>query len=61
MVGMTNAGGGSAALNFKIVGGTTAPSSPSENTIWVNTSTPISDWIFSASQPSRAFALEGSA
>lgn len=56
MVGMTNAGGGSAALNFKIVGGTTTPSSPSENTIWVNTSTPISDWIFSASQPSSPSA-----
>jgi hypothetical protein len=53
---MTNAGGGSAALNFKIVGGTTAPASPSENTIWVNTSTPISDWIFSASQPSSPTA-----
>lgn len=52
MVGMTNAGGGSAALNFKVVGGTTAPSTPSENTIWVNTSTPISDWAFSATSPS---------
>lgn len=56
MYGKTNAGGGSAALNFKIVGGTTAPSSPSENTIWVNTSTPISDWVFSASQPSSPAA-----
>lgn len=56
MYGKTNAGGGSAALNFKIVGGTTAPSNPGENTIWVNTGTAISDWIFSASQPNSPTA-----
>lgn len=51
MLGKTNAGGGSAALNFKVVGGTTAPASPSENTIWVNTSTPITGWVFSSAEP----------
>lgn len=56
MVGMTNAGGGSAALNFKVVGGTTAPANPSENTIWVNTGTAISDWAFSATAPSSPTA-----
>ena len=34
MIGRTNAGGG-ASLNFKVVGGTAAPSNPKENTIWV--------------------------
>ena len=46
-------GGGSNALSFKIVGGTTKPSNPSENTIWVNTSVTITDWIFSATQPTK--------
>lgn len=47
-------GGGGTALNFRVVGGTTAPSNPKENTIWVNTSTPITDWVFSATQPTAA-------
>lgn len=52
------AGGGGAAgsgagagLNFKVVGDTTKPTSASENTIWVNTSTTITSWVFSATQP----------
>ena len=49
-----NGGGGGASLNFKVVGGTSAPSNPTENTIWVNTDTPISSWIFSAKAPSSA-------
>lgn len=53
MYGKTNAGGGgSAALNFKVVGGGTAPSNPSENTIWVNTGNAITGWVFSATAPS---------
>lgn len=44
-------GSGSAALDFKVVGGTSAPSSPTENTIWVNTDTEITSWIFSATEP----------
>lgn len=44
-------GGGGANLNFKVVGGTTQPTSPKENTIWVNTRTKISEWTFSATQP----------
>lgn len=43
--------GGSAALNFEVVGGTTQPTSPKENTIWVNTSTAITSWVFSTEQP----------
>ena len=38
-------------LNFEVVGGTTQPTNPKENTIWVNTSTEITRWYFSATQP----------
>ena len=44
---------GGAGLNFKVVGGTTQPSNPSENTIWVNTSATITSWIFSATEPAN--------
>lgn len=51
-IGRTNAGGGGGGgLNFKVVGGTTAPASPKENTIWVNTSVTIPSWAFSATEP----------
>lgn len=54
MLGRTNTGGGgSGGLNFQVIGGTTAPNNPKENTIWVNTSTKITDWVFSATQPSN--------
>lgn len=46
-----NMNGGGASLNFKVIGGTTAPSNPKENTIWVNTDMEITSWIFSATQP----------
>lgn len=49
--GNGNLGGGSGGLNFKVVGGTTAPSNPKDNTIWVNTNVPITGWTFSATQP----------
>lgn len=51
-----NMTGGGVGLNFTVVGGTSAPASPSENTIWVNTSTTITGWIFSADTPSGASA-----
>jgi hypothetical protein len=38
-------------LNFEVVGGTTKPTNPKENTIWVNTDTEITGWHFSATQP----------
>lgn len=44
-------GGGSAGLNFKIIGGTTTPSNPKENMIWINTDIKITSWIFSATEP----------
>lgn len=49
-------GGGGTSLNFKVVGGTTAPENPKENTIWVNTDVTIPSWIFSAEEPSPAEA-----
>ena len=39
--------GGANPLNFKVVGGTTEPSNPKENTIWVNTDTDITGYYFS--------------
>jgi hypothetical protein len=38
-------------LNFEIIGGTTEPTNPKENTIWVNTSAEITGWYFYAEQP----------
>lgn len=49
MIGRTNAGGG-AGINFKVVGGTVQPQGK-ENLIWVNTSTPITNWVVSPNQP----------
>ena len=45
-----------AALNFKIVGGTNAPVSPKENTIWINTDNEISCWILSPAEPDAPVA-----
>lgn len=44
-------------LNFEVVGGTSQPSNPTENMIWVNTSTEITDYIFSATQPTAASGM----
>ena len=44
-------GGGIGGLNFEVVGGTTQPTNQKENTIWVNTNTDITSWVFSADQP----------
>lgn len=49
--GGTAGSGSGAGLNFKIVGGTTQPANPSENTIWVNTDADITGWMFSAKTP----------
>lgn len=43
--------GSGAGLNYKVVGGTTQPENPSENTIWVNTDVDITSHIFSATEP----------
>lgn len=58
MLGRTNTGGGgSGGLNFQVIGGTTAPSNPKENMIWVNTSTKITSYIFSATKPTGSAGM----
>lgn len=52
-VGFRHGPGGINPLAVRIVGGTTQPSAAAENTIWVNTSTAISDWVFQASRPTQ--------
>ena len=42
---------GGAGLNFKVVGGTTQPTNPKENTIWINTDAEIAGWALSADAP----------
>ena len=49
-------GCGGSSLNYEVVDGTSAPSSPSENTIWINTSTTITSHIFSANEPENPVA-----
>lgn len=45
-----NMTGGGTSLNFKVVGNP-QPASPKENTIWVNTNTPISGYYFGNEEP----------
>jgi hypothetical protein len=45
--------GGLNPLNFNVVGGTSEPINPKENTIWVNTSKDITSWAFRTEQPSE--------
>lgn len=51
--GFKHGAGGTDALNFKVVGGTEQPGNPKENTIWVNTETDISGWVFSPEEPAE--------
>lgn len=56
-IGRTNTGGGGGgSLNYKVVGGTSAPSSPKKTTIWVNTEVEITSHVFSATQPTSPVA-----
>lgn len=48
-----NMNGGGATLNFRIVGGTTTPANPQENTIWINTANTITSWVLSFDEPSN--------
>lgn len=43
--------GGGAGLNFKVVGGTTAPVTPTKNIIWLNTPTRIPTWTCAPTEP----------
>jgi hypothetical protein len=53
MIGRTNAGGGSASLNFSVVGWLMPPNNLKENTIRVKTEVPFSDWTLSFEKPSN--------
>lgn len=44
---------GGTDLNFEVVGGTTQPENPVENTIWVNTEQEITGWCFSTENPTE--------
>lgn len=44
---------GGANLNFKVVGGTSQPTNPKENDIWVNTSTAITSYAISPTIPTN--------
>lgn len=48
--GGSSSGGGD-ELNFTVVGSTTQPSNPKENTIWLNTNNQIKEYRFSAEEP----------
>lgn len=52
--------GGSGGLDFHVVGGTTQPSNPKENTIWVNTSTDIPHYVVHYTPPtSETYKVNG--
>ena len=38
-------------INFQIIGGTTQPENPKENTLWVDTSEAITGWTFRTDEP----------
>ena len=48
-----NGGSGGGGLNFRVIGGTTEPSSPKENDIWVNTDVEITGYVFSVTEPAN--------
>ena len=48
--------GGANPLNFKVVGNP-QPTNPRENTIWIDTDTPITSYVFSATQPAGSSGM----
>lgn len=50
--GFKHGGGGSNPLNFKVVGNP-QPRNPGGNTLWIDTDTPITGWIFSLTEPAQ--------
>lgn len=44
-------GGGGGGLNMKVVGSTTQPTAPRENTIWISTATAITGYVLSPTRP----------
>ena len=54
--GFKHGGGSPDMLNFEIIGGTQAPATVRENTVWINTDREIAGWCFSAEKPEAAEA-----
>lgn len=40
-------------LNFRVIGSLAQPAAPKENTIWVNTDTTITSWVFAPEAPTN--------
>lgn len=40
-------------LNFRVIGSLVQPAAPKENTIWVNTDTTITSWVFAPEAPTN--------
>lgn len=60
MTGITNAQGGPDRLKLRVFSGTSAPSAPKENDIWVNTDIPIGGYKFSGvSHPTWSNGVSG--
>ena len=52
--GFRHGAGGSNPLNFKVVGNP-KPTAPKDNTVWVDTGTPITGYVFSVEAPANPF------
>lgn len=60
MTGITNAQGGPDRLKLRVFSGTSAPSAPKDNDIWVNTNIPIGGYKFSGvSHPTWSNGVSG--
>ena len=57
---ITRRGGFGGGLNFRVLGGTSAPTGPKENDIWINTDKEVTGYIFSATDggTDRKFSVE---
>lgn len=51
MIFNVTGGGGGGGLNLKVVGGTTQPANPRENTVWINTTTAITGYALGPTPP----------
>ena len=49
--GFSGNGSSGVELNFEVVGGTTEPMNPNENTIWVNTDVNVTNYDFNINEP----------
>lgn len=53
MIFNMSGGGGGGGLNFAVIGSLVQPAAPKENTIWVNTDTTITSWVFAPEAPTN--------